>query len=84
MNKGKKTLLAYILVPWALEGSLGGDLGGGCQRRGGCQGAEVILGADLQQQLCGLEGLGEEDGGVLPDELVDDILDGADDGGGGV
>lgn len=74
----------YILVPRALEARLGGDWGGRGQRRGCCQPAEVILGADLQEQLGGLEGLGQEDGRVLPYQLVDDILDGTDDRGRGV
>lgn len=74
----------YILVPWALEARLGGDRGGRDRGRGCCKPAEIILGADLQEQLGGLEGLGQEDGGVLPDQFVDDILDRADDRGRGV
>lgn len=74
----------YILIPWALEARLGGDWGWCDRRRGCCQPAEIILGADLQEQLGSLEGLGQEDGGVLPDQLVDDVLDGADDGGRGI
>lgn len=84
MGKTSMQSSTYILVPRALEARLVGDWGGRGQRRGRCQPAEIVLGADLQEQLCGLEGLGQEDGRVLPYQLVDDILDGTDDGWGRV